>query len=74
MTSEPIIVTVEKVSRVEDEAAGAHIPKPDFDPFERLLKPMLEQDAVQCNAWKEEVQNIIIFVRLHCIVQVRASC
>ncbi|KAF5325012.1 hypothetical protein D9619_009810 [Psilocybe cf. subviscida] len=39
-------------------------PKPNFDPFERILKPFLEQDTVQCNAWKEEVQNILIFAGL----------
>ncbi|KAF5325302.1 hypothetical protein D9619_009821 [Psilocybe cf. subviscida] len=38
--------------------------RPDFDPFERLFKPMLEQDTVQCNAWKDEVQNILIFAGL----------
>ncbi|KAF5325004.1 hypothetical protein D9619_009818 [Psilocybe cf. subviscida] len=40
------------------------IPKPDYDPFERLLKPMLEQDNIQCNAWKDEVQNLLIFAGL----------
>ncbi|KAF5325008.1 hypothetical protein D9619_009814 [Psilocybe cf. subviscida] len=38
--------------------------KPDFDPFERLLKPMREQDDIQCNAWKDEVQNLLIFAGL----------
>ncbi|KAF5325305.1 hypothetical protein D9619_009826 [Psilocybe cf. subviscida] len=37
------------------------IPKPDF---EHLLKPMLEQDTIQCNAWKDEVQNLLIFAGL----------
>ncbi|KAF5325281.1 hypothetical protein D9619_009842 [Psilocybe cf. subviscida] len=39
-------------------------PKLDFDPFERLLKPLLEEDTAQCNAWKDEVQNILIFAGL----------
>lgn len=34
----------------------------DIDPFEHLLKQLLEKDTVQCNAWKDEVQNILIFV------------
>jgi hypothetical protein len=46
------------------------IPKPDFDPFDRLLKPLLEEDSVQCISRKDKVQNILIFARLHCIVQI----
>ncbi|KAF5318432.1 hypothetical protein D9619_010906 [Psilocybe cf. subviscida] len=41
-----------------------HVPKPESDPFEHFLKPMLEKDTVQCNAWKDEVQNILIFAGL----------
>ncbi|KAF5327416.1 hypothetical protein D9619_004697 [Psilocybe cf. subviscida] len=40
------------------------IPKPDGDPYNYFLKPMLEKDSIQCNAWKEEVQNILIFAGL----------
>jgi hypothetical protein len=38
-------------------------PKPDGDPWAILLKPELEADKIRCDAWKEEVQNLLIFVR-----------
>lgn len=31
--------------------------------WERLLEPLLEADKAQCDAWKDEVQNLLIFVR-----------
>ncbi|KAF5325275.1 hypothetical protein D9619_009844 [Psilocybe cf. subviscida] len=46
------------------DTRNTQTPKSDFDPFERLLKPMLEEDTAQCNAWKDEVQNILIFAGL----------
>ncbi|KAF8188649.1 hypothetical protein BJ912DRAFT_1106650, partial [Pholiota molesta] len=39
-------------------------PKPDGDPWEILLNPKLEADTVRCNAWKDEVQNLLIFAGL----------
>lgn len=37
--------------------------------FEGLLKPLLERDTKQCEAWKEEVQNLLILVcPLTCLV------
>ncbi|KAF8160169.1 hypothetical protein BJ912DRAFT_865990 [Pholiota molesta] len=39
-------------------------PKPDGDPWEILLKPKLEADTVRCDAWKDEVQNLLIFAGL----------
>lgn len=42
---------------------GQDVPKLDVDPFDALLKPLLERDSKQCNAWKDEVQNILVFVR-----------
>ncbi|KAF9484070.1 hypothetical protein BDN70DRAFT_826261, partial [Pholiota conissans] len=38
--------------------------KPDGDPWEILLKPELEADRMQCDAWKEEVQTLLIFAGL----------
>ncbi|KAF5327806.1 hypothetical protein D9619_004714 [Psilocybe cf. subviscida] len=40
------------------------IPKRDGDPYDYFLKPMLEKDTIQCDAWKDEVQNILIFAGL----------
>ncbi|KAF5328263.1 hypothetical protein D9619_013378 [Psilocybe cf. subviscida] len=37
---------------------------PGDDDFEVLLKPLLDRDIKQCSAWKEEVQNILIFAGL----------
>ncbi|KAF9484102.1 hypothetical protein BDN70DRAFT_196972 [Pholiota conissans] len=39
-------------------------PKPDGDPWSILLKPKLETDKIQCDAWKDEVQNLLIFAGL----------
>ncbi|KDR71744.1 hypothetical protein GALMADRAFT_253490 [Galerina marginata CBS 339.88] len=39
-------------------------PKPDGDPWNVLLKPLLEKDKVRCDGWKEEVQNLLIFAGL----------
>ncbi|CAA7263277.1 unnamed protein product [Cyclocybe aegerita] len=34
------------------------------DPWTTLLAPLLEKDAARCHAWKEEVQNLLIFAGL----------
>lgn len=39
-------------------------PKPDGDLWEILLKPELEADTTRCTAWKDEVQNLLIFVSI----------
>jgi hypothetical protein len=39
-------------------------PKPDGDLWEILLKPELEADTTRCDAWKDEVQNLLIFVSI----------
>lgn len=36
--------------------------EPKGDPFNYFLEPLLEGDRKQCDAWKDEVQNILIFV------------
>jgi hypothetical protein len=38
------------------------IPRGTEDPWETLLEPLLAKDQVQCDAWKDEVQNLLIFV------------
>lgn len=38
------------------------IPEPTGDPWENLLTPLLQKDKAQCDAWKDEVQNLLIFV------------
>ncbi|KAF5329430.1 hypothetical protein D9619_009188 [Psilocybe cf. subviscida] len=40
------------------------IPKPEGDMYEKLLAPLLERDKMQCDAWKDEVQNLLIFAGL----------
>ena len=40
------------------------LPKTDGDPFVPLLKTQKEKDKARCNAWKDEVQNLLIFVSL----------
>jgi len=34
------------------------------DPCTILLKPLLKKDAIRCEQWKEEVQNLLIFVSI----------
>ena len=41
------------------------IPRGKEDPWETLLAPLLAKDKVQCDAWKDEVQNLLIFVCVH---------
>jgi len=38
------------------------IPAPGGDPWEHMLKPLLKKDKEQCDAWRDEVQNLLIFV------------
>ncbi|KAF9475233.1 hypothetical protein BDN70DRAFT_841220, partial [Pholiota conissans] len=41
-----------------------HALKPNGDPWAILLKPEMETDKIQCDAWKEEVQTLLIFAGL----------
>lgn len=41
------------------------IPAVEGDPWKILLAPLMEKDKAQCDAWKDEVQNLLIFVRDH---------
>ncbi|KDR66586.1 hypothetical protein GALMADRAFT_26637, partial [Galerina marginata CBS 339.88] len=34
------------------------------DPWSVLLKPRMEEDKIRCEAWKEEVNNLLIFAGL----------
>ncbi|KDR65164.1 hypothetical protein GALMADRAFT_16929, partial [Galerina marginata CBS 339.88] len=34
------------------------------DPWSILLEPLMKADEAQCNAWKDEVQNLLIFAGL----------
>jgi len=38
------------------------IPKPNGDSWEVILHALLKKDKAQCDAWKDEVQNLLIFV------------
>lgn len=53
-----------KIRTVNDPFFGEDVPKYPGDPFEALLQPLLDQDTKQCDAWKDEVQNILILVCL----------
>ncbi|KAH9474779.1 hypothetical protein JR316_0013244, partial [Psilocybe cubensis] len=39
-------------------------PKPDGDSWALLLDPLIMKDKVQCDAWKDEVQYLLIFAGL----------
>jgi len=47
------------------------IPEPNGDPWEFVLEALLKKDKVQCDAWKDEVQNLLIFVRIFIIMSSR---
>ncbi|KAH9475301.1 hypothetical protein JR316_0012412 [Psilocybe cubensis] len=40
-------------------------PKPDGDPWSLLLDPLLKADKERCDAWRDEVQNLLIFVSIY---------
>lgn len=40
------------------------MPEPSGGHWEKLLAPLLKKDKIQCDSWKEEVQNLLIFVRV----------
>ena len=40
------------------------LPKIEGNPFTLLLEPRIEKEKVRCEAWKDEVQNLLIFVSL----------
>ena len=40
------------------------LPKIDGNPFTLLLERRIEKEKVRCEAWKDEVQNLLIFVSL----------
>uniref|UniRef100_A0A8H7XNM2 DUF6535 domain-containing protein n=1 Tax=Psilocybe cubensis TaxID=181762 RepID=A0A8H7XNM2_PSICU len=39
-------------------------PKPKDDPWTTLVEPLLRKDKMQCDVWKDEVQNLLIFAGL----------
>ncbi|KAH9476526.1 hypothetical protein JR316_0010438 [Psilocybe cubensis] len=40
------------------------LPKPDSDPWARVLEPMLEKENEMCESWRDEINNILIFAGL----------
>jgi len=40
------------------------LPKIDGDPFILLLESQMKKDKARCEAWKDEVQYLLIFVSL----------
>ncbi|KAF8188630.1 hypothetical protein BJ912DRAFT_389975 [Pholiota molesta] len=49
---------------LDHDAPYKHAPPKDGDPWTTVLTPELEADTVRCTAWKEEVQNLLIFAGL----------
>ncbi|KAF9475230.1 hypothetical protein BDN70DRAFT_883939, partial [Pholiota conissans] len=52
-----------KISNLDDPYDHP-LPKPDGDPWAIILKPEMETDKIQCDAWKDEVQTLLIFAGL----------
>ncbi|KAF9472404.1 hypothetical protein BDN70DRAFT_844557 [Pholiota conissans] len=40
------------------------VPKSEGNPWEVVLEALIKKDKVQCDAWKDEVQNLLIFAGL----------
>jgi len=38
------------------------IPEPEGNPWEVVWEALLKKDKIQCDGWKDEVQNLLIFV------------
>lgn len=38
------------------------VPKPEGNIWKTCVEPLLEEDRLQCEAWKDEVHNLLIFV------------
>jgi len=45
----------------------------DKDPFTVLLETRKDKDNARCEAWKDEVQNLLIFVSLVRILHLKAN-
>ena len=39
------------------------VPKPEGDPWEIVLAPLLKKDKLQCAAWKEQIHSILVVVK-----------
>ncbi|KAF8181089.1 hypothetical protein BJ912DRAFT_882544, partial [Pholiota molesta] len=61
---DPTAGTGPGVKPVDIDAPYEHAPPKDGDPWTTLLTPELEADTLRCNAWKDEVQNLLIFAGL----------
>ncbi|KAH9487226.1 hypothetical protein JR316_0001295 [Psilocybe cubensis] len=47
-----------------DDAFKYAPPRPEGDSWDILLDPLMKQDKIRCDAWKDEVQNLLIFAGL----------
>src|SRR5437016_12627900 len=36
------------------------VPKPEGDPWQIVLIPLMRKDKLQCTAWKEQIQSILV--------------
>ncbi|PPQ65973.1 hypothetical protein CVT24_011190 [Panaeolus cyanescens] len=51
-----------KLWRCGNQSRGPNtIPSAEGDPWDTCLKPLMEEDREQCEAWKDEIQNLLIF-------------
>ena len=55
------------------ERLQTQLPKTDDDPFIPLLEIRKEKDKARCEAWKDEVQNLLIFVSLVLISRLKTN-
>ncbi|KAF8898109.1 hypothetical protein CPB84DRAFT_1161601 [Gymnopilus junonius] len=61
---ETVILNV-RIQRNGSVETHINSPSPsEGDHWERLLEPLLEKDRIQCESWKDEVQNLLIFAGL----------
>ncbi|KAH9477537.1 hypothetical protein JR316_0009759 [Psilocybe cubensis] len=47
-----------------DDEAYKFAPKKEGNPWQKLLEPVLQKEKIRCEAWKDEVGNLLIFAGL----------
>ncbi|KJA20519.1 hypothetical protein HYPSUDRAFT_142030, partial [Hypholoma sublateritium FD-334 SS-4] len=64
MSSEPSRSTLKLWRCGDDYKPSLPLPEKDADNWNNLLAPLMKRDKEQCDAWKEEIQNLLIFAGL----------
>lgn len=50
------------MGRAQERGDSFTVPVATGNPWESCLSPLLEEDKLKCDAWRDEVQNLLLFV------------